>query len=192
MDIKLFLESLPLLRHPAYYGVLNGLGDDFVKWEEKDTTPLNRASALDLSTAPAEIQTLYTEYDLSNIHMLWTSFLSEPRQLKEGWCFADLGEALFDGVAAGRVLVMTPQGRIEAYTEPLLRSMERWYLGSVAKDMESYLEAILCAQMNKSHFASGFCDNPAVRAKVEPIAKLCTVIAGGDEYHEFWSGLLGS
>lgn len=184
MNVKLFFEYLPWLKMPDYYGVLKGLGDDFPEDEKRRTTPLIRKKVLDLSQAPVQIQNLYAEYDLSNIHMLWTSFLPEPNQVKEGWHFAQMSEAM---------IVMTPQGRIEAYNEHPIRAIhgDSQFLGDLAKDMESYLEALLCGAMTKMHFAPGFADQPGVKEKLEPLAKLCAAIAGGDEYYDFWAGVLG-
>ncbi|CAM3908414.1 hypothetical protein EV679_2957 [Kerstersia gyiorum] len=116
--------------------------------------------------------------------MLWTSFLSEPKQVLEGWHFATMSEAR---------IVLTPSGRIEAYNDHPIQAIhgDSEFLGDLAQDMESYLEALLCGQMNKSHFASGFGDEPGVREKLEPIVQLCTAIAGGEEFRDFWEGTLG-
>lgn len=185
MDVKLFLEYLPWLRKPRRYSELKNLGVDYDEVLVCDTTPKPRTSPLDLSEAPDAIQALYGEFDLSSIHMLWTSFHDKPKKVQEGWVFADMSET---------IIVMVPSGRIEAYNAHPIRAIhgDSQFLGALAKDMESYLEALLCGAMNKEHFSPGFADeDPFVKAKLEPIAQLCTVIAGGEEYYDFWAGLLG-
>lgn len=184
MDVKLFFEYLPWLRKPERYSELKGLDASYAESITHNTTPIPRTVPLNLLQAPIQVQTLYTDYDLSNIHMLWTSFLPEPNQVKEGWHFAQMSEAM---------IVMTPQGRIEAYNEHPIRAIhgDSQFLGDLAKDMESYLEALLCGAMTGMHFVPGFADQPGVKEKLEPLAKLCAAIAGGDEYYDFWAGVLG-
>jgi hypothetical protein len=157
----------------------------YLEWQIRDTTPSLRPEplALDVDT-PIEIIELFKNQDLSCVNMLWTSFLEKPNRVLEGWHFATMSETM---------IVQTPLGSIEAYNlHPIFAIHgDSQFLGALAKDMESYLEALLCGAMIGKHFSPGFADEPGVKEKLEPIAKLCSVIAGGDEYYDFWAGLLG-
>lgn len=194
MDIKLFLEYLPWLRKPDYYyemkrgqegwdeeNISNGIA-----WGKKNTTPVKRSASLALLEAPVSIRMLYSEHDLRNQNFIGgTFFWSEPKKLEQGWGFADMSEVN---------LVVAPSGQIEAYAAHPIRGMpgatDR--LGVLAKDLESYLEALLCAGFNKTHFISGFPDeDPILLKKTVLVAKHCSLIAGGYEYYDFWAGLLG-
>jgi len=69
---------------------------------------------------------------------------------------------------------------------------ESQFLGAQAKDLESFLEALLYAQMNCTHFIPGFPDeDPILYQKTVLVAKHCALIAGGYEYYDFWAGILG-
>jgi hypothetical protein len=185
MDVKLFIEYLPWLREPTYKRVLEGLSEDYTKSVVGYTTPKKRAVTLALLDAPAELQNLFAEHDLSNINMLMINFWPEPRKLSEGWGFADMSETN---------IVVAPSGRIEAYNAHPIRGMPGATdcLGVLAKDLESYLEALLYGQMNKVHFISGFPDeDPILYQKTVLVAKHCALIAGGYEYYDFWAGVLG-
>lgn len=194
MDTKLFLEYLPWLRKPDYYyemkrgqegwdeeNISNGIA-----WGKKDTTPLKRDMPLALLDAPESVRTLYSEHDLKNLNFIGpTYFWSEPKKLEQAWGFADMSEVN---------LVVAPSGKIEAYAAHPIRDMPDATdcLGVLAKDLESYLEALLCAGFNKTHFISGFPDeNPILLEKTVLVAKHCALIAGGYEYYDFWAGLLG-
>jgi hypothetical protein len=193
MDAQLFLEYLPWLKKPSYF-YTSKLGTS--EWKESDVqdaiargkrdfTLHEKVIQADLRSAPESLQTLYAQYDLKNLHMLWTSFWSEPKQLEQGWGFADMSEVN---------LVVAPSGQIEAYAAHPIRGMPRATdrLGILAKDLESYLEAMLYGQFNATHFISGFPDeNPILFEKTVLVAKHCALIAGGYEYYDFWAGLLG-
>lgn len=117
--------------------------------------------------------------------MCWTYFWSEPRKLLEGWGFADMSEVN---------IVVAPSGRIEAYNAHPIKELdgESQFLGALAKDLESFLEGLLCAQMNCTHFIPGFPDkDPILYQKTVLVAKHCALIAGGYEYYDFWAGILG-
>jgi hypothetical protein len=194
MDIKLFLEYLPWLRVPDYYyemkrgqqgwdeeNISNGIAR-----EKRDTTPLTRNSPLPLLNAPESIRMLYSDHDLRNQNFIGgMSFWSEPRQLEQGWGFADMSEVN---------LVVAPSGQIEAYAAHPIRGMPGATdcLGVLAKDLESYLEALFYGHFNRSHFLYGFPDeDPILFEKTVHVAKHCALIAGGYEYYDFWAGLLG-
>ena len=185
MDAKLFLAYLPWLREPDYSIELNGLDAGYAQTLMEYTTPIPRLTPLRLANAPKQIQALYVDTDLSKIHMLWTRFLIEPKLLPQGWHFAQMDETL--------IVMANGSGRVEAYEEHPIRAIygESHFLGVLAKDVDSYLEALLCGALNVMHFSPGFADQPGVKEKLEPIAKLCSAIAGGDEYYDFWAGLLG-
>jgi hypothetical protein len=193
MDVKLFIEYLPWLRKPKYYytskGGLDGWDKDEIEkalaWRIENTTPIKRAAVLSLPDAPAELQALFAEHDLSSIDMLWTTFWSEPKRLSEGWGFADMSETN---------IVVAPSGRIEAYNAHPIRGMPGATdcLGMLAEDLESYLEAMLYGQMNATHFISGDPnEDPILYQKTVLVAKHCALIAGGYEYYDFWAGVLG-
>ena len=117
--------------------------------------------------------------------MLWTSFWSEPKKLEQGWAFADMSEVN---------IVVAPSGRVEAYNAHPIRGMPGATdcLGVLAKDLESYLEALFYAQFNATHFISGFPDeDPILYQKTVLVAKHCALMAGGYEYYDFWAGILG-
>jgi hypothetical protein len=194
MDVKLFLEYLPWLRKPDYYyemkrgiegwdeeNISNGIA-----WGQRNTTPIKRSSLLALLDAPAPIQLLYSAHDLRNQNFVGgTFFWSEPKKLDQGWGFADMSEVN---------LVVAPLGQVEAYAAHPIRGMPGATdcLGILAKDLESYLEALFCAGFNKTHFISGFPnENPILFEKTVLVAKHCALIAGGYEYYDFWAGLLG-
>lgn len=183
MEVKLFLEYLPWLREPKYK--IKGLSDDYEKWALQDTTPILRNRELILTGAPDPIQELFARHELNSIELLSTFFWSEPRQLDQGWGFADMSEVN---------IVVAPSGRIEAYNAHPIRGMPGATdcLGVLAKDLESYLEALFYGQFNKIHFISGFPDeDPILYEKTVLVAKHCALIAGGYEYYDFWAGLLG-
>jgi len=194
MDTKLFLKYLPWLRKPDYYYEMkrehDGWDDENISngiaWAKKDTTPLARDTPLALIDAPESIRTLYSEHDLRNQNFIGGIFFwSEPKKLEQGWGFADMSEVN---------LVVAPSGCIEAYAAHPIRGMPGATdcLGVLAKDLESYLEALLCAGFNKTHFISGFPDEDSILfRKTVHVAKLCSLIAGGYEYYDFWAGLLG-
>jgi hypothetical protein len=194
MDIKLFLAYLPWLRLPEYYFEMRrGTGGwdeanifNAIARDKKDTTPIKRDSSLALPDAPVPIQLLYSEQDLKNQNFIGgTFFWSEPKKLDQGWGFADMSEVN---------LVVAPSGQVEAYAAHPIRGMPGATdcLGVLAKDLESYLEALFYAGFNKSHFISGFPDeDPILFEKTVLVAKHCALIAGGYEYYDFWAGLLG-
>ena len=186
MDIKLFLEYLPWLREPKYISTMLGLSPDYYESSIKGTTPIKRNKALEFFDAPASIQLLYSENDLRDLNFIGgTFFWSVPKKLDQGWGFADMSEVN---------LVVTSSGRIEAYAAHPIRGMPGATdcLGVLAKDLESYLEALFYAGFNKTHFISGFPDeNPILFDKTVLVAKHCALIAGGYEYYDFWAGLLG-
>lgn len=194
MDIKLFLEYLPWLRVPNYYYEMKrGIGgwteDDIfngIELGKKKTTPIQRSTPLVLLDAPESVRKLYSEHDLRNQNFIGgTFFWSEPKKLDQGWGFADMSEVN---------LVVAPSGRIEAYNAHPIRGMPGATdcLGVLAKDLESFLEALLCAQFSQSTFLRGSPDeSPIQYEKTVLVAKHCALIAGGYEYYNFWAGLLG-
>jgi hypothetical protein len=193
MDAKLFAEYRPWLRKPDYFYILKRekkewtdeeVADTLIQQKKEYAVP-KRTNAINLEEVPLQLKVFYRDYDPGQISMLWTSFWSEPRQLEQGWGFADMSEVN---------LVVAPSGQIEAYAAHPIRGMpgatDR--LGILAKDLESYLEAMLCGQFNATHFISGFPDeNPILFEKTVLVAKHCALIAGGYEYYDFWAGLLG-
>ena len=194
MDIKLFIEYLPWLRKPDYYYEMKRGQDGWdaenisnsILWGEKNTTPLKRNTALYLLEAPMPIRMLYSENDLKNQNFIGpTYFWSEPKKLEQGWGFADMSEVN---------LVVAPSGHVQAYAAHPIRGMPGATdcLGVLSINLESYLEALLYAGFNKTHFISGFPDeNPILFEKTVLVAKHCALIAGGYEYYDFWAGLLG-
>jgi hypothetical protein len=186
MDIKLFLEYLPWLREPKYISTMLGLSPEYYESGIQGTTPIKRKEALEFLDAPPSIQVLYSENDLRNLNFIGgTFFWSQPKKLDQGWGFADMSEVN---------LVVAPSGQIEAYAAHPIRGMPGATdcLGILAKDLESYLEALFCAGFNKTHFISGFPDeDPILLEKTVLVAEHCALIAGGYEYYEFWAGLLG-
>jgi hypothetical protein len=147
--------------------------------------PSFRDAELIITEVPASLQKLYANHDLHNIELLSTFFWSEPKRLEQGWGFADMSEVN---------IVVAPSGQIEAYNAHPIRGMPGATdcLGLLAKDLESYLEALFYGQFNKTHFISGFPDeDPILFQKTVLVAKHCSLIAGGYEYYDFWAGLLG-
>jgi hypothetical protein len=162
-----------------------GLSEDYEKWALEETTPLFRDAELIITEVPASLQKLYANHDLHKIELLSTFFWSEPKRLEQGWGFADMSEVN---------IVVSPAGRIEAYNAHPIQGMPGATdcLGVLAKDLESYLEALFYGQFNKTHFISGFPDeDPILFQKTVLVAKHCSLIAGGYEYYDFWAGLLG-
>lgn len=163
-----------------------GCGDDFIKAQLRSTTPIPRESQKVFEGAPAELQRLFGKHDLGRLDFLpGTFFWSEPKQLDQGWGFADMSEVN---------LVVTPSGKIEAYAAHPIMGMPGATdcLGVLAKDLESYLEALFYAQFNKTHFISGFPDeDPVLFEKTVLVAKHCALIAGGYDYYDFWARALG-
>lgn len=194
MNIKLFLEYLPWLRVPEYYYEMKRSQEGWdeenisnsIAWGKRDTTPLKRKSALLLVGAPESVRNLYSEHDLRNQNFIGgMSFWSEPKQLEQGWGFADMSEVN---------LVVAPSGRIQAYAAHPIRGMPGAAdcLGVLAKDLESFLEALFCTQFNQTHFLRGSPeDSDEQYEKTVLVAKHCALIAGGYEYYDFWAGLLG-
>jgi hypothetical protein len=194
MDIKLFIQYLPWLRVPDYYyemrRSIEGWDEENISGailrEKKDTIPLKRSRPLTLLDAPDSIRRLYSEYDLRNQNFVGGIFFwSEPKQTEQGWAFADMSEVN---------LVVAPSGIIEAYAAYPIRDMPgaNDCLGTLARDLESFLEALFCAGFNKTHLISGFPDeDPILFEKTVLVAKHCSLIAGGYDYYDFWAGLLG-
>jgi hypothetical protein len=187
MNVKLFLEYLPWLRLPIYQLEILGVANTgYAATRQLETTPMKRIEPLALSDAPQFIKYLYSENDLGNLRFLaGITFWSEPRKLDQGWGFADMSEVN---------LVVATSGQIEAYVAHPIRGMSGATdcLGVLAKDLESYLEALFYAQFNASHFLYGFPDeDPILYEKTVLVAKHCALIAGGYEYYDFWAGVLG-
>lgn len=193
MDIKLFPRYLPWLQEPEFAFTskvgLSGWTEQDVKEgliRQKDRyNLLSRTTEFTSKDVPGSLKDLFGEYDLSKLNMMWTFFWDEPKKVEQGWGFADMSEVN---------IVVVPSGRIEAYNAHPIRDMpgSTDCLGVLAKNLESYLEALFFAQFNKIHFIRGFPDeDPVLSKKTLLIAKLCALIAGGDEYYPFWSGLLG-
>ena len=193
MDVNLFPRYLPWLKRPEYW-YASKIGNS--EWTEEDVhqaierqnidfDPRRRANPLGQYNGPSSLGELFGEYDLCKLNMLWTNFWREPRQLDQGWGFADMSEVN---------LVVAPSGRIEAYNAHPISGMPGATdcLGILAKDLESYLEALFYGQFNAIHFISGFPDeDPILFEKTVLVAKLCALIAGGYEYYDFWAGILG-
>ena len=149
MDAKLFLEYLPWLRQPTYLSKMLGLSANYDEWLIKDTTPVRRTNPIKLLDAPTSIQMLFAENSLENLHFInGISFWSEPKPLEQGWGFADMSEVN---------LVVAPSGTVEAYNAHPIRGMPGATncLDVLAKDLESFLEALFCAQFNQSTFLRG-------------------------------------
>ncbi len=185
MDVKLFLEYLPWLREPHGKLEASGLLGDYEKTNIKRTTPSKRLQRFNPPELPQSLGELYADYNLESLHMLWTSFWAEPKQLEQGWGFADMSEVN---------IVVAPSGKIEAYQAHPVRGMPGATdcLGVLAKDLESYLEALFYAQFNKVHFISGFPDeDPILYKKTVLVAKHCALIAGGEEYYPIWASIIG-
>ena len=193
MDVKLFPRYLPWLKRPEYW-FTSKVGNS--EWTEEDVRQTIERQNIDFDLmkqdirlsqydVPTSLKDLFGEYDLGKVNLLWTNFWSEPRQLDQGWGFADMSEVN---------LVVAPSGRVEAYAAHPIRGMPGATdcLGVLAKDLESYLEALFYGQFNKIHFISGFPDeSPILYQKTVLVAKHCALIAGGYEYYDFWAGLLG-
>ena len=185
MKVKLFLEYLPWLREPHYKLEIEGLTGDYEETIKRRTTPIKREKKIEMEDAPDILRNLFSDNNLKNIELLSTFFWSEPQKIDQGWGFADMSEVN---------LVVTPSGRIEAYNAHPINGMPGATdcLGVLAKDLESYLEALFCAGFNKTHLIPGFPDeDPILFEKTVLVAKHCALIAGGYEYYDFWAGLLG-
>jgi len=151
----------------------------------RSTTPKKRESALDLPQAPENLKRMYRDHELGELQMLWTYFWDTPRELSEGWGFADMSETN---------IVLTPSGRVEAYNAHPIQALhgDSHFLGALAISLECFLEAMLFGQMSKTHFVPGFPDEDSLlHEKTVLIAKHCSLIAGGYEYYDFWAGILG-
>jgi len=139
-----------------------------------------------LPEAPVPIQLLYSENNLKNLRFIGgLSFWADPIKFEEGWGFADLSEVN---------LVVASSGAVEAYNAHPIRGMpgSTDCLGVLAKDLESFLEALFCAQFNQITFLLGSPDKNTIQyEKTVLVAKHCALIAGGYEYYDFWAGLLG-
>lgn len=185
MNPKIFISYLPWLLEPHEKLESQNLLGDYEETCKKRKTPIRRTVEFTLPALPKELQELFGVHDLGNIHMLWTSFWSEPKKLEQGWAFADMSEVN---------IVVAPSGRVEAYNAHPIRGMPGATdcLGVLAKDLESYLEALFYAQFNATHFISGFPDeDPILYQKTVLVAKHCALMAGGYEYYDFWAGILG-
>jgi hypothetical protein len=194
MNSKLFLEYLPWLRVPDYYFEmkrgLDGWDEDNIsngiEWGKRVTTAIPRSASLLLQNAPAPIQSLFSDYSLKNLSFIGgITFWSEPTKLDQGWGFADISEVN---------IVVAPSGTVEAYGAHPIRGMPGAIdcLGVLAKDLESFLEALFCSQFNQSTFLRGSPDQNSIQyEKTVLVAKHCALIAGGFEYYDFWAGLLG-
>lgn len=185
MDAELFLEYLPWLREPRRKLERKGLAFSYQETIMTRTSPIKRDRLIEIRGAPDALQALFIENDLRNIELLHTFFWCEPKKLEQGWGFADMSEVN---------IVVAPSGRIEAYNAHPIRGMPGATdcLGVLAKDLESYLEALFYGQFNSTHFTSGFPDeDPVLYQKTVHVAKVCALIAGGYEYYDFWAGLLG-
>ncbi|MEI2416362.1 hypothetical protein V8Z80_09270 [Orrella sp. JC864] len=179
MKIEFFLDYLPWLHVPRSVCTA---WDVTPEDRNQRFTAKKRDQPLVLENAPAPIMELYEWHDLSNISMLWTIFMERPYETPHGWCFSYMSEVL---------LVLAPEGQVRGYIEHPIRAIHGdGYLGPAGKDMESYLEALLCGQMTVSHFARGLGDEPGFMEKRKPIVDLCTHIAGGEDYRDFWESVL--
>ncbi|KAA0889985.1 hypothetical protein [Pusillimonas sp. ANT_WB101] len=184
MNAEKFLSYLPWLRLPKEVISQKELDEEFDHQQIISTTPINRSELLFLDNAPDDISALFRSYDLSTINMLWTTFLSEPTKIPEGWHFANMPRAR---------IVRVPSGRIESYFYHPDKALnaEAKFLDAIAKNMDAYLEALICGAMARRHVVQGFSEKPDIQEKLEPVAQLCTVLAGGDEYKEFWFDVIG-
>lgn len=193
MDVKLFPRYLPWLQEPEYVftsklGASDWTEQDVRQALERQKNKFNLATksvASQVADAPSNLQDLFGEFDLSRLDFMWTFFWDAPKKLDQGWGFADMSEVN---------LVVAPSGRIEAYNAHPIRGMpgQTDCLGVLAKDLESYLEALFCAGFNKRHLIPGFPDEDSILfEKTVLVAKHCALIAGGYEYYDFWAGLLG-
>lgn len=187
MNAKLFLEYLPFLIEPR--SKLEGLGLDFDDYLANCVmpriSPISREKPIDFTNIPKSLRDLFEESNIEKVDLLHTFFWSEPKQLEQGWGFADMSEVN---------IVVAPSGRIEAYIAHPIRDMPGATdcLGVLAKDLESYLEALFYAQFNKVHFISGFPDeDPILYKKTVLVAKHCALIAGGEEYYPVWASIIG-
>jgi len=193
MDVKLFPRYLPWLQEPEYVftsklGTSDWTEQDVRQALERQKNKFNLATksvASQAVDAPGNLQDLFSEFDLSKLDFMWTFFWDAPKKLDQGWGFADMSEVN---------IVVAPSGRIEAYNAHPIRGIpgQTDCLGVLAKDLESYLEALFCAGFNKRHLIPGFPDeDPILFEKTVLVAKHCALIAGGYEYYDFWAGLLG-
>lgn len=193
MDVKLFPRYLPWLLLPEHWYVskIDTPGwskedvQEYIERHKKQYILPKKSTATQLQDAPSNLQDLFSEFDLSKLNLMWTFFWDSPKKLDQGWGFADMSEVN---------LVVAPSGRIEAYNAHPIRDMpgQTDCLGVLAKDLESYLEALFCAGFNKTHLIPGFPDeDPVLFEKTVLVAKHCALIAGGYEYYGFWAGLLG-
>lgn len=194
MDAKLFVEFLPWLRAPRYYyelkesqeGWTNSDVEDAFQYAIERTSPIAKGNSNFPEDIPSGLRDLYNGHSLERVSLIGgIVFLSEPEKLAQGWGFANMSEVN---------LVVAPTGRVEAFAAYPIRNMPGATdcIGVLAKDLESYLEALFYAQFNRSHFLRGFPDeSPIVLEKTILVAKHCTLIAGGYEYYDFWAGILG-
>ncbi|GAB1433977.1 hypothetical protein MASR2M32_01850 [Sphaerotilus sulfidivorans] len=194
MNANLFVEYLPWLRSPRYYYALKEIQEGWTKDDVEDalqyaverTSPIERGNSSFSEDIPSELRDLYGGRSLEKISLIGgISFWSEPKKLNQGWGFADMSEVNF---------VVAPAGRIEAFAANPIRGMPGATdcLGVLAKDLGSCLEALLYAQLNRSHFLRGFPDeNPILFERTVLVAKHCALIAGGYEYYDFWAGIMG-
>jgi hypothetical protein len=90
-------------------------------------------------------------------------------------------------------IVLVPSGRIEAYNNHPITDLhgDSEFLDKLAESMDAYLNALTCATMLGKHFIPGYADEPGVQSKLEALAQLCTNLAGGKDYEDFWSSVLG-
>lgn len=187
MNAKLFLEYLAFLIEPRSKLEKAGLNSDeyLANYVIPRITPASRSKPINLENLPESLRELFVEFDIGKIDLLHTFFWSEPKKLQQGWGFADMSEVN---------IVMAPSGKIEAYQAHPVRDMPGATdcLGVLAKDLESYLEALFYAQFNKVHFISGFPDeDPILYKKTVLVAKHCALIAGGEEYYPIWASIIG-
>lgn len=194
MNVKLFVEYLPWLRSPRYYYTIMETQEGWTKDDVENalqyaierTSPIERGDSTISTDIPTELRDLYGGRSLERISLIGgILFWSEPKKLDQGWGFADMSEVN---------LVVAPSGRIEAFAANPIRGMPGATdcLGVLAKDLGSCLEALLYAQLNRSHFLRDFPDeSPVVFERTELVAKHCALIAGGYKYYDFWAGILG-
>ena len=138
------------------------------------------------SLTQGDLQRLFADDDLRNLNFIGgTFFWSEPRKLEQGWGFADMSEVN---------LVVAADGKVEAYWAHPIKDIpgSTDCICALANSLEGYLEALFCAEFQRSVFIRGFPDEDPVRfKKTILVAKQCALIAGGYEYYDFWAGLLG-
>ena len=79
-------------------------------------------------------------------------------------------------------LAVAPDGKVEAYWAYPIKDVpgSTDSICTLANSLESYLEALFCARLQRSVFIRGFPDEDPVRSnKTVPVAKQCALIAGG-------------